>query len=69
MEIVEKLKQVLTEEEKERTRNPNFQKLRDFYETMKREGIATNQGYKLPPIDTIGRRLYAGTASKAGQKK
>ena len=69
MEILEKLKQVLTEEEKERTGNPNFQKLRDFYETMKREGIAINQGYKLPPIDTIGRRLYAGTASKAGQKK
>lgn len=69
MEIVDKLKQVLTEEEEERTENPNFQKLRDFYETMKKEGIAINQGYKLPPIDTIGRRLYAGTASKAGQTK
>jgi hypothetical protein len=69
MEIIEKVKQVLTEEEEERTGNPNFQKLRDFYETMKREGIAINQGYKLPAIDTIGRRLYAETASQAGQKK
>jgi hypothetical protein len=69
METVEKLKQVLTEEEEERTGNPNFQKLRDFYETMKKEGIAINQRYNLPPIDTIGRRLYAETASKAGQKK
>ena len=69
MEIIEKVKRVLTDEEDERTSNPNFQKLRDFYETMKKEGIAINQGYKLPPIDTIGRRLYAETASKAGQKK
>ena len=69
MEITEKVKRVLTEEEEERTNNSDFQKLRDFYETMKKEGIATNQGYKLPPIDTIGRRLYAETANKAGQRK
>jgi len=69
MEITEKVKQVLTEEEQERTANPKFQKLRDFYETMKEKGIATNQGYKLPPIDTIGRRLYADTANRVGQKK
>jgi len=69
MEIIEKVKQVLTEEEEERTGNPNFQKLRDFYESMKKEGIAINQGYKLPPIDTIGRRLSGETASQAGQKK
>ena len=69
MEIIEKVKQVLTEEDAERTGNPDFQKLRDFYETMKKEGIAINQGYKLPPIDTIGRRLYGETASQAGQKK
>ncbi len=69
MEIIEKVKRVLTEEEEERTGNPNFQKLRDFYETMKKEGIATNQGYNLPPIDTIGRRLYAETANRTGQRK
>jgi len=69
MEIIEKVKQVLTEEEEERTGNPNFQKLRDFYDTMKREGIAINQGYKLPPMDTIGRRLHTDTANRVGQKK
>ena len=69
MELIEKVKQVLAEEVEERTGNPNFQKLRDFYETMKKEGIAINQGYKLPPIDTIGRRLYADTANRVGQKK
>ena len=69
MELIEKVKQVLAEEEEERTGNPNFQKLRDFYETMKKEGIAINQGYKLPPIDTIGRRLYEDTASKVPPKK
>ena len=69
MEIIEKVKQVLTEEEEERRRNPNFQNLRDFYETMKKEGIAINQGYRLPPIDTIGRRLYAETANRIGQRK
>lgn len=69
MEIIEKVKQVLTEEEDGRTSNSNFQKLRDFYETMKKAGVAINQGYKLPPIDTIGRRSYAGTANGVGQKK
>lgn len=69
MEIIEKVKQVLTEEEEERTANPRFQELRAFYEAMKKEGIAINQGYKLPPIDTVGRRLYDETTSRAGQKK
>jgi hypothetical protein len=69
MEIIEKMKRVLIEEEEERAGNPNFQELRDFYETMKKEGIAINQGYKLPLIDTIGRRSYAETANKTGQKK
>ena len=69
MELIEKVKKVLCEEEVERTDNPNFQKLSAFYETMKKEGIAINQGYKLPPIDTIGRRLYENSANKTGQNK
>lgn len=63
MTIEEKVKEVLAEE-KEREKNPNFQNLRDFYETMKKEGLVVKQEYTLPPVDTIGRSLHQSEAAK-----
>lgn len=57
MAIREEVNKVLAEE-KEREKNPNFQQLRDFYETMKNDGLVIKQGYTLPPVDTIGRSLF-----------
>ena len=35
-----------------------LQQLREFYDEMKRTGIAQTQRYDLPPVDTIGRTAY-----------
>lgn len=67
MTIEDKVKEVLAEE-KEREKNLNFQSLRDFYETMKREGLVIKQEYTLPPVDTIGRSLYQ-TSEKSANKE
>lgn len=37
----------------------DLERLRAFYESMKRAGIAITREYDLPPLDTIGRRFLA----------
>ena len=37
-----------------RSDDQSLKQLRDFYDEMKRLGIAQTRGYDLPPIDTIG---------------
>jgi hypothetical protein len=56
MTIEETMKQVL-----EKYSGPNssdFQRLREFYEEKKKEGLVRKQEYTIPPIDTVGRTLY-----------
>ena len=60
MTIEEKLKEVLVGE-KEREQDAKFKALRDFYETMKKGGLIRKQEYTLPPVDTIGRSLFASS--------
>jgi hypothetical protein len=68
MTIEEKVKQVLAEE-KEREGNPNFQNLREFYETMKKEGLVIKQEYTLPPVDTIGRSLHQDSLKSSSRSE
>ncbi len=56
MTIEEKMQQVLAENRE--PNNPGFQRLRDFYEEKKKEGLVTKQEYTIPPIDTVGRAFY-----------
>lgn len=58
MSLTDQIQEALAKEEAARGKNPNFQNLRDFYEEMKKEGIATKQEYTLPLVDTVGRYLY-----------
>jgi hypothetical protein len=57
MEIEKEIKRVLGEDAN-RQADPAFQNLREFYEKMKKDGIAIKQEYTLPPLDTVGRSLY-----------
>jgi hypothetical protein len=57
MTIEEKMKQVL--EKYSGPVSPDFQSLRDFYEEKKKEGLVRKQEYNIPPMDTVGRVLYA----------
>lgn len=56
MTIEEKMKKVLSE--REGPENPDFERLREFYEEKKREGLIRKQEYTLPPMDTVGRTSF-----------
>ena len=49
MTIEEKMKQVLAEQAG--PTNPDFERLREFYEEKKKEGLIRKQEYTLPLID------------------
>jgi len=59
MTIEDKMKQALAQSEQKGPDNPEFQRLREFYEEKKREGVVKKQEYTLPQIDTVGRIFYA----------
>jgi len=48
--------------------SPDFQRLRDFYEEKKKEGLVRKQEYNIPPIDTVGRVLCARLQEKGDTK-
>lgn len=57
MSITKKVKAVL-EAEKEKMQESKTSKLTEYYEHVKKLGIVKKQEYNIPPIDTVGRRLY-----------
>ena len=58
METTNELQKLLAAKEHELASNPEFVRLREFYEEMKRLGLVTKQEYSLPPLDTGGQRIY-----------
>ncbi len=57
MSITKKVKAVL-EAEKEKMQKSKTSKLTEYYEQVKKLGIVKKQEYNIPPIDTVGRRLF-----------
>lgn len=49
------MRHVLEENRDRGPDNPDFNRLRDFYEEKKKEGLISKSEYTLPPIDTVGR--------------
>jgi len=43
------------------SKDKKFQELQEFYEDMKKKGIAKKQEYSLPQLDTIGHNFYQTT--------
>ena len=58
METVLELQKTIAEKEQGFSSDPEFLRLRDFYEEMKRQGLVKKQEYSLPPLDTTGQGLY-----------
>lgn len=57
MSIIRRIqKAVNTEKEKQKESQGN--QLNEYYEKIKKLGIVKKQEYNIPPIDTVGRRLY-----------
>jgi hypothetical protein len=42
----------------------SYQRLREFYDEMKRSGVALSQTYDLPPVDTIGTTAYRNRSQR-----
>lgn len=57
MTLAERVEKSLKEGETVRENKRSFKNLRDFYDAMKKEGVAIKQEYTLPLIDTVGRSL------------
>ncbi|MCA1789634.1 MAG: hypothetical protein LC667_07195 [Thioalkalivibrio sp.] len=56
--IDDEVAKTVEEVAKLRSADEGLKRLRDFYDEMKRLGIAQTREYDLPPIDTIGTTAY-----------
>ena len=66
MAITEQIKAVLNKNKKLIEEDP--QKLGDFVEELRREGLLIKKQYDLPPLDMVGRQLYQENVSGSAQK-
>lgn len=58
MTLVEEIQKEVEEKKESLKDNKEYVRLRDFYVEMQELGLAKKTEYDLPPLDTIGRRLY-----------
>ncbi len=58
MTLVEEIQKEVAEKKESLKDNKEYVCLRDFYFEMQKLGVAKKTEYDLPPLDTIGRRLY-----------
>ena len=56
-------------ENREITERPDFRRLNDFYDKMKKEGVVLNRQYDLPLLDTVGRRLNQEVIGKSRRRR
>lgn len=68
MTLRERVERTISEE-REITKHPNFKRLSNFYEEMKKEGVALKQEYDLPSMDTVGRELYREVSNKSRHRR
>lgn len=58
MTTVDQLKKLINGFESQSQDLEDLERLRSFYERMKREGVAKTRNYEIPQVDTIGRAIY-----------
>lgn len=58
MTLVEEVTKEIEEKKEALKDNKEYVRLRDFYNEMQELGVAKKNEYNLPPLDTIGRKLY-----------
>ena len=67
MSVTDQIRQIVEAEKTRMENDPEFVRLRDFYAEMQKAGIAQKQSYTLPPLDTVGRRIYQGLSMKSAK--
>ncbi len=68
MTLEERIQRALAED-REITKTSDFKNLHDFYEEMKKQGVAIKKEYNLPPLDTVGHRLHQTAVSKTSRRR
>ena len=58
MTLVDEVQKEIEEKKESLRDNKEYVRLRDFYTEMQELGVAKKNEYNLPPLDTIGRKLY-----------
>lgn len=56
MSIVKRIQKAVNSEKEKQT--PEVNHLNEYYEQIKKLGLVKKQQYNLPPLDTVGKRLY-----------
>ncbi len=57
MSLTDQVQELVAAKSQELSKDESFQKLRDFYEEKKKDGVAKPPQYDLPQVDTIGRSI------------
>ena len=60
MNILQQMNQAVDHELQRLAGNEEFERLRQFYEEKREQGVAIRQEYTLPQLDTVGRDVYVG---------
>jgi hypothetical protein len=56
--ITEKISQVTKLHLEEFSKDSKYNELKDYFLEMKSKGFITPKRYTIPPLDTVGKRLY-----------
>lgn len=56
--VIENIKKITESELDKFSNDPKFKEFSNFLSEMKNNGIIIKRTYTLPPLDTIGKRLY-----------
>jgi hypothetical protein len=56
--IVEQVKKVTENQLDKFSKDSKYIELKDYFSEMKRKGLITPNTYNIPPLDTVGKRLY-----------
>ena len=57
MKITDRLEDLLAQHPKQHSDSKELARLQEFFERMKKAGVAKTREYDLPPPDTLGRSL------------
>lgn len=58
-ETAKKIQEAVWQDKKGFLKNPEVRKLQEYYEKMKKLGLAKKQEYTLPRLDTVGVSCYS----------
>jgi hypothetical protein len=62
--IEEEVVQTIDDFKRRTQDDQSLKQLSDFYDEMKRSGIAQTRGYNLPPIDTVGTSAFRNRSQR-----